>query len=56
MEVARECARSESNHIGHYERQVAFCAWITDLFRRAAMQQIALEPLTDFELEWIGRM
>jgi hypothetical protein len=40
----------------HYDRQVAFVAWITDLFRRAEMERISLEPLTDFELEWIGRM
>lgn len=56
MEVARERARSESSHIGHYGRQVAFVSWVTDLFCRAAAQQIQLEPLTDFELEWIGRM
>ena len=40
----------------HYDRQVAFVAWITDLFSRAMLQGIKLESLTDFELEWIGRM
>ena len=56
MEVAGGCTRSEGHHLTHYDRQVRFVSWITDLFRRAALQQIPLEPLTDFELEWIGRM
>jgi hypothetical protein len=41
---------------GHYERQAAFIEWVTALFVRATAQGIALESLTDFELEWIGRM
>ena len=58
MEVAGSAPRRESNRVrsGHYERQAAFVAWITDLFTRASLQGIALESLTDFELEWIGRM
>ena len=44
------------SRVSHYDRQVAFVSWVTDLFHRAALQQIPLEPLTDFELEWIGRM
>jgi hypothetical protein len=39
-----------------YERQAKFVEWITDLFTRAGNQGILLESLTDFELEWIGRM
>jgi len=42
--------------VSHYARQVAFVDWVTALFTRAAMQGIALEALTDFEVEWIGRM
>jgi hypothetical protein len=29
---------------------------VTALFTRAAVQGITLERLTDFEIEWIGRM
>jgi hypothetical protein len=42
--------------MSHYERQVAFTEWITQLFVRAVAQGITLEPLSDFEIEWIGRM
>jgi hypothetical protein len=38
------------------ERQRLFVLWLCDLYERAANQSIPLEPLTDFELEWIGRM
>jgi|HubBroStandDraft_6_1064221.scaffolds.fasta_scaffold327099_3 hypothetical protein len=38
------------------ERQAAFLSWVTELFVRAGQQGIALESLTEFELEWIGRM
>jgi hypothetical protein len=42
--------------VSHYDRQANFCAWIAELFSRAAVQGILLESLTDFEVEWIGRM
>jgi hypothetical protein len=38
------------------ERQAAFVAWITEMFCRAVAQGITLDPLTDFEVAWIGRM
>jgi hypothetical protein len=38
------------------EYQTAFVDWVVDMYSRALLQGIALEPLTDFELAWIGRM
>ena len=37
------------------ESQRRFIDWIVALFGRADAQGISLEPLTDFEVEWIGR-
>ena len=42
--------------MSHDERQAALLQWIADLFVRAGHQGIRMEPLTEFELEWIGRM
>jgi hypothetical protein len=38
------------------DRQRRFIDWVVDMFSRAALAGIALESLTDFEVEWIGRM
>ena len=38
------------------ESQRRFIDWIVALFGRADAQGISLEPLTDFEVEWIGRV
>ena len=41
---------------GSCERQAKFIEWIADMFVRAGAQGITLDSLTEFELEWIGRM
>jgi hypothetical protein len=63
MEVSGSTSRGPGDRVTlcrgggiRYERQAKFIEWITDLFTRAGNQGISLESLTDFELEWIGRM
>jgi hypothetical protein len=38
------------------ERQARFVEWTVEMYGRALAQGVMLERLTDFELEWIGRM
>ncbi|MGC1478195.1 MAG: hypothetical protein WA804_20275 [Terriglobales bacterium] len=38
------------------ERQRLFVVWMVELFARAEAQGISLEPLTDFEVEWMERV
>ena len=38
------------------ERHRSFIVWIVELFAKADAQGVTLEPLTDFEVEWMERV
>ena len=38
------------------ERQRRFIDWVVQLFERGRREGLTLESLSDFEVEWIGRV